>query len=156
VPYVLSAVVLAVFAVVSVWRYRQARTAAPIRDAVRGEALIYRAPISPQWGRRLASGMELVVREHSFEISYPFPGGRFLTQGMYCVSRRARMETGRGRFRPPRLMRDCIVLTVSSDDDAADDQEVRLSSWQHQLRPAWDALASSGVVASGPPPEIGT
>ena len=60
-----------------------------VRKAVMREAIVYRAPISAQWGRGWsgrgnAKGMQLVVREHSFELSYPFPGGSLLSTEWYC------------------------------------------------------------------------
>jgi hypothetical protein len=129
---------------------------------VKKEAVIFRTAILPQWGggwwgRGNARGMQLVVREHSFELSYPFPGGSFLTTEWYCWARDARMRMGQGRrFLPPRVQRDCIVLSIPSIADASGEQEILLSSWRHELRAAWDALLVCGVHASGDPPQSGT
>ncbi|MEO8745083.1 MAG: hypothetical protein ABI455_07410 [Candidatus Dormiibacterota bacterium] len=65
---------------------------ASVREAVKKEAVVYRTPISPQWGRGWwgrgnAKGMRLVVREHSFELSYPFPGGRFYPKNGFAGQR---------------------------------------------------------------------
>jgi hypothetical protein len=128
---------------------------------VKKEAVVYRTPISPQWGRGRwgrgnAQGMQLVVREQSFELSYPFSGGSFLTTEWYCWGRNTRMEMGKGRFRPPRINRDCIVLSIPPIDDASVKQEILLSSWGRDLRAAWEALVLCGVQASGDPPKSGT
>jgi hypothetical protein len=102
--------------------------------------------------------MQLVVRDHSFELSYPFPGGSFLTTEWYCWARDGRMKMAVGRFLPPRIKRDCIVLSIPSLDNPDDRQEILLSSRppRNDLRGAWDALLASGVVASGDPPPNGT
>ena len=155
--WVLLALVAALFGVVEFRLLRDRVRIAPVREAVKKESVVYRAAISPQWdrgwwGRGNAQGMQLVVRDNSFELSYPFPGGSFLTTEWYCWGRDARMKMGEGRFRPPRAKRACIVLSIPSIDDASGKQEILLSSWRHELRAAWDALAACGVHASGDPP----
>jgi len=136
---------------------------ASVRDSVKKEAVVHRTPISAQWGRGWwgrgnVKGMQLVVRDHSFELSYPFPGGSFLTSEWYCRARDGRMKMGVGRFLPPRIKRACIVLSIPSLDNPDDRQEILLTSRppRNDLRGAWDALLASGVVASGDPPPNGT
>jgi hypothetical protein len=158
--WVALGVMVAFFGVIEFRLLRDHARLAPIRKAVRQEAVAYRAAIFPQWGRGWwgrgnAQGMQLVVREHSFELSYPFQGGRFLTTEWYCWGRDARMKMGEGRFPPPRVKRDCIVLTIPSIDDASSEQEILLSSWQHELHGAWGALLACGVHAAGDPPPVG-
>jgi hypothetical protein len=155
--WVLLGLVGAGFCVIEFRLLRDWARLAPVRKAVKKEAVVYRTAISPQWsrgwwGRGNAQGMQLVVREHSFELSYPFPGGSFLTTEWYCWGRDARMTMGEGRFRPPRIKRECIVLSIPSIDDATGEQVILLSSWRRELRAAWDALVASGVHASGDPP----
>src|SRR5207245_11632672 len=106
---------------------------APVRSVVRKEAVVFRTPISVQWGRGWwgrgnAKGMRLLVRENSFELSYPFPGGSLLTTEWFCRGRYARMKVGRGNFLPPKVKRDCIVLSIPSIDNANAEQEILLSS----------------------------
>jgi hypothetical protein len=133
---------------------------APVREAVKKEAVVSRTPISAQWGRGWwgrgnAKGMHLVVREHSLELSYPFPGGRFLSEEWFCLAREARMTMGEGRFLPPQIKRECIVLSIPSIDNADERQVILLSSLppRRYLRAAWDSLAACGVQASGDPPQ---
>ena len=99
--------------------------------------------------------MHLVVREHSFELSYPFPGGRFLSEEWFCIAREARTRMGEGRFLPPRIKRECIVLAIPSIDSPYERQEILLSSQppRHYLRAVWDALVACGVQASADPPQ---
>ena len=161
---VLLALVVAFFGVIEFRLIRDRVRLAPIRSAVRKEAVVYRTPISAQWsrgwgGRGNAKGMRLLVREKSFELSYPFPGGSLLTTEWYCRGKDARMKVGQGNFLPPKVKRDCIVLAVPSIDDANAEQEILLSSvppWRQDLRAAWDALAACGVEVSGDPPPKGT
>jgi len=155
--WVLLGVVAAAFCAVEFRLLRDRFRVAEVRQAVKSEAVTYRAPISAQWGRGWwgrgnAKGMQLIVREHSFEISYPFPGGSLLSTEWYCRGPEARMKVGEGRFLPPRIKRDCIVLSIPSIDDAATDQETLLSSWRRELKGAWDALAACGVQPSGSSP----
>ena len=122
------------------------------------ETVVYRTPISVQWGRGLwgrgnAKGMNLVVRESSFELSYPFPGGSLLTTEWYCFGKDAQMKMGVGLFLPPAIKRDCIALSVPSVDNPHVRQELLLSySTPNSLRTAWDALAACGTQAVGEPP----
>lgn len=133
---------------------------APMRGAVKKEAVVYRTPISVQWGRGWwgrgnAKGMHLVVREYSFELSYPFPGGRFLSEEWFCMAREARMAMVEGRFLPPRIKRECIVLSIPSIDNPGGRQEIVLSSQppRRYRRADCDALVACGVQASGEPPQ---
>jgi len=161
---VLLALVVAFFGVIEFRLIRDRVRLAPIRSAVRKEAVVNRTPISAQWsrgwwGRGNAKGMRLLVREKSFELSYPFPGGSLLTTEWYCRGKDARMKVGQGNFLPPKVKRDCIVLAVPSIDDANAEQEILLSSvppWRQDLSAAWDALAACGVEVSGDPPPKGT
>ena len=161
---VLLALVVAFFGVIEFRLIRDRVRVAPIRSAVRKEAVVNRTPISAQWsrgwwGRGNAKGMRLLVREKSFELSYPFPGGSLLTTEWYCRGKDARMKVGQGNFLPPKVKRDCIVLAVPSIDDANAEQEILLSSvppWRQDLSAAWDALAACGVEVSGDPPPKGT
>jgi hypothetical protein len=161
--WVLLALVVAFFGVIEFRLIRDRVRLAPIRSAVRKEAVVYRTPISAQWsrgwrGRGNAKGMRLLVREKSFELSYPFPGGSLLTTEWYCRGKDARMKVGQGNFLPPKVKRDCIVLAVPSIDDANAEQEILLSSvppWRQDLSAAWDALAACGVEVSGDPPPKG-
>ena len=82
-----------------------------------------------------------------------------LTTEWYCRGKDARMKVGQGKFLPPKVKRDCIVLAVPSIDDANAEQEILLSSvppWRQDLSAAWDALAACGVEVSGDPPPKGT
>lgn len=133
---------------------------APVRRSVKREAIVYRTPISAQWDRGLwgrgnAKGMHLVVRQHAFELSYPFPGGSLLTTEWYCRGSDAQMKMGQGRFLPPRIKRDCIVISIPAIDNPNERQEILLSSLppRRDLGAAWDALASCGVPTSGKPPD---
>jgi len=131
-----------------------------VREAVERGGIVYRAPISAQWsrgwwGRGYARGMQLVVREHSFQLSYPFPGGSLLSTEWYCRAADAVMKRGQGRFLPPRVKRECIVLSIPSIDNRELAQEILLSSWRRELRAAWDALSACGVRAVGDAPERG-
>jgi hypothetical protein len=158
--WVLLGVVVVGIGVIEFRLLRDRARVAPIRQAVRKEAVVYRAPISAQWGRGWwgrgnAKGMQLVAREHSFELSYPFPGGSLLTTEWYCRGKDARMTVGQGHFLPPWVKRDCIVLSIPTIDGAGGEQEVLISSvppWRHDLRGAWDALVACGVHSSGDPP----
>jgi hypothetical protein len=104
--------------------------------------------------------MYLVVREHSFEISYPMPYaflGR-VNREWYCVGTRVEMKTmfGVTAFLPPRRTRDVLALTIRSESrDAEDDETVLVSSWDHRLGEAWNALQACGVTACGSPPPSG-
>jgi hypothetical protein len=159
--WVLLGLVVAGFFVIELQLYRDRKRLAPIRAAVMKEAVVYTSPISAQWGRGWwargnAKGMRLVVRERSFELSFPFPGGSFLATEWYCRGKDARMKMGRGNFLPPWVKRDCIVLSIPAIDEASAEQEILISSvppWRHDLRAAWDALAACGVQASGAPTE---
>jgi hypothetical protein len=162
--WVLLALVIAFFGVIEFGLIRDRVRLGPVRSAVRKEAVVYRTPISAQWGRGWAGrgnaqGMRLVVRENSFELSYPFPGGSLLTTEWYCWGKDARMKVGGGNFLPPRVKRDCIVLSIPSIDTANANQEILLSSvppWRQDLSAAWDALVACGVQASGDPPSMGS
>ncbi len=57
------------------------------------------------------------------------------------------MKMGHSRFLPPRVERECIVLSVPSIDNPQLEQEILLSSWRRELRAAWDALSACGVRA---------
>ena len=158
--WVLLAAVLAGFGVIEIRILRDRARLAPVREAVKNEAVVYRTPISAQWGRGWwgrgsAKGMHLVVREHSFELSYPFPGGRFLSEEWFCIAREARTRMGEGRFLPPRIKRECIVLSIPSIANTDERQEILLSSLPpgRYLRAVWDALVACGVQASGDPPQ---
>jgi hypothetical protein len=162
--WVLLALVVAVFGVIEFRLLRDRLRLAPVRSAVRNEAVVYRTPISAQWsrgwwGRGNAKGMRLVVRQNSFELSYPFPGGSLLTTEWYCRGKDARMKVGQRNFLPPYIQRDCIILSVPSIDSANAEQEILLSSTpplRDDLSAAWDALVACGVEASGDPPPKGT
>jgi hypothetical protein len=162
--WVLLGLVAAGLCVVEFRILRDRARLAPVRDLVKEEAVVYRTPISAQWGRGWwgrgnAKGMQLVVREHSFELSYSFPGGSFLTTEWYCRGSDARMKVGQGHFLPPWIKRECIVLSIPSIDDASVEQQILISSVpprRRDLRAAWDALATCGVHASGDPPQSGT
>ena len=148
------------FCVIELRLIRDRLRLAPVREAVRKEPIVYRAPISAQWGRGWwgrgnAKGMHLVVREHSFELSYPFPGGSLLTTEWFCRAAEATMMMGHGRFLPPRVDRQCIVMTVPSIDNPKAEREILLSSWSRELRAAWNALAGCGVRTRGDPPPAG-
>lgn len=159
--WVLLVLVVAGFFVIELKLYRDRKRLAPIRAAVKQEAVVYSSPISAQWGRGWwgranARGMRLVVRERSLELSFPLPGGSLLATEWYCRGKDARMKMGRGNFLPPWVKRDCIVLSMPAIGDASAEQEIRIASvppWRHDLRAAWDALAACGVQASGTPPE---
>jgi hypothetical protein len=132
---------------------------AAVRNAVREERVIHRMPISAQWargwwGRGNAKGIQLVVREHSFELAYPFPGGHFLSTEWFCRAADALMSVDRGRFLPPKVQRDCIVLSIPAIDNTGDRQEILLAPRppRNDLREAWDALVACGVHASGDAP----
>jgi len=162
--WVLLAFVVAVFGVIEFRLLRDRLRLAPVRSAVRNEAVVYRTPISAQWsrgwwGRGNAKGMRLVVRQNSFELSYPFPGGSLLTTEWYCRGKDARMKAGQRNFLPPYVQRDCIILSVPSIDSANVEQEILLSCTpplRDDLSAAWDALVACGVEASGDPPPKGT
>ncbi len=160
--WVLLGLIVVGFCVFGFRLYRDRERLAPVRDAVTKEVVAYRTPISAQWGRGLwgrgnAKGIQLVVHQHSFELSYPFPGGSFLTTEWYCWGRETRMKMGMGRFLPPRIKRECIILTIPSIDDPKAEQEILLSHPEpHDLRAEWDALVACGVSASGDPPKVGT
>jgi len=101
--WVLLAFVVAFFGVIEFRLLRDRLRLAPVRSAVRNEAVVYRTPISAQWsrgwwGRGNAKGMRLVVRQNSFELSYPFPGGSLLTTEWYCMGKDARMKVGQRIF----------------------------------------------------------
>jgi hypothetical protein len=103
--------------------------------------------------------MHLVVREHSFEISYPMPYaflGR-VNREWYCVGTQVEMTVRFGvtAFLPPRRTRDVIALTIRSADDVENEEEVLISSWEHCLGEAWKALETCGVTPGGPPPPSG-
>ena len=157
--WVLLGLVVAGFCVIEFRLIRDRSRQGPVRAAVKKEAIVYRTAVSAQWGRGWwgrgnAKGMQLVVRTNSFELSYPFPGGRFLSTEWYCRASDAQMRMGQGRFLPPRIKRDCIVLSIPSIDNPNDRQEILLSSvppW-HYLPASWDALVTCGVRASGDPP----
>jgi hypothetical protein len=158
--WVLLGVVLLGFGMIEFRLLRDRARLAPIRQAVTKEAVVYRTPISAQWGRGWwgrgnAKGMQLVAREHSFELSYPFPGGSLLTTEWYCRGKDARMKVGQGHFLPPWVKRECIVLSIPTIDGASGEQEILISSappLRRDLGAAWDALAACGVHASGDPP----
>ncbi len=162
--WVLLALVVAFFGVIEFRLLRDFARLAPVRSGVKKEGVVYRTPISAQWsrgwwGRGNAKGTRLVVREKSFELSYPFPGGSFLTTEWYCWGKDARMKTGLGNFLPPRVKRDCIVLSIPSIDAPNSEQEILISSippWRQDLSAAWDALVACGVQASGDPPSKGS
>jgi hypothetical protein len=140
------------------------RASGPRSIGCKKEAVVYRTPISAQWsrgwwGRGNAKGMRLVVREKSFELSYPFPGGSFLTTEWYCWSKDARMKMGLGNFLPPRVKRDCIILSIPSIDEPNAEQEILISSvppLRQDLSAAWDALVVCGVRVSGDPHSKGS
>lgn len=157
--WVLLGVVVAGLFIVELRVQRDWARLAPVRHSVRKEAIVFRTPISAQWGRGWwgrghAKGMHLVVRENSFELSYPFPGGRFLSTEWFCRARDAGMKVGQGSFLPPRVKRDCIALSIPGIDKADVQQEILLASRppRDDLRAAWDALVTCGVQASGEPP----
>jgi len=162
--WVLLGLVVAFFSVIEFRLLRDFALMARVRSGVKKEAVVYRAPISAQWsrgwwGRGNAKGMRLVVREKSFELSYPFPGGSLLTTEWYCWGKDARMKMGLGSFRPPRVKRDCIVLIIPSIDKPNAEQEILISSvppWRQDLSAACDALVACGVQASGVPPSKGS
>lgn len=162
--WVLLALVVAFFGVIEFRLLRDFVRLASVRSRVKKEAVVYRTPISAQWsrgwwGRGNAKGMRLVVREKSFELSYPFPGGSFLTTEWYCWGNDARMRMGLGNFLPPRVKRECIILSIPSIDDPNAEQEILISSippWRQDLSVAWDALVVCGVHASGDPPSKGS
>lgn len=157
--WVLLGLVVAGFCVIEFRLLRDRALLAPVRAAVKKEAVVHRTAISAQWGRGWwgrgnVKGMQLVARTNSFELSYSFPGGSFLSTEWYCRGGDAQMKMGQGRFLPPRAKRDCIVLSIPSIDNPDDRQVILLSSvppW-HYLRAAWDALVACGVQASGDPP----
>jgi hypothetical protein len=160
VEWVFFAAVMAGLVGVSIRLYRDRRRQAPVRDAVVREKIIYRSPVSPQWARNRweranAKGMELVVREHSFQLPYPFTGGRFLSNEWFYWGKDARIWMGEGDFLPPRVGRKCIVIGMPSIEAPERAQEILVSTWDHRLREAWDALAHGGVTAVGPPPDVG-
>ena len=137
----------------------RARLAA-VRRAARHEAVRFRTPVSAQWsrgrwGRGKAKGMQLVVRDRSFELSYPFPTWGLLGTEWYCRGSDARIEVGQGRFLPPKVNRTCVVLSIPSIDRPDARQVILLASPppSHVLRSAWDALIDSGVAATGTPPD---
>ncbi len=69
------------------------------------------------------------------------------------------MKVGHANFLPPKVKRDCIVLSIPSIDNANAEQEILLSSIppsRNDLSAAWDALVACGVEASGDPPPKGT
>ena len=162
--WVLLGLVIAFFGVIEFGLIRDRMRLAPIRSAVRKESVVYRTPISAQWGRGWAGranakGMRLVVRENSFELSYAFPGGSLLTTEWYCWGKDAGMKMGQGNFLPPWVKRDCIVLSIPSIDTANANQEILLSSvppLRQDLSAVWDALVACGVQASGEPPSKGS
>lgn len=117
---------------------------------------MHRLPISAQWGRGWwgranAKGMQLVVRERSFELSYPLPGGRFLSTKWYCRASDALMTMGQGWFLPPKIKRDCIMLSIPAIKNARERQEILLAARPPRsgLGEAWQALVACGVRASG-------
>lgn len=158
--WMLLALVVAFFGVIEFRLLRDRTRLALVRSAVRKEAVVYRTPISARWRRDWwgggnAKGMRLLVRENSFELSYPFPGGSLLTTEWFCRGKDARMKVGQGNFLPPKVKRDCIVLSIPSIDNANAEQEILLSSIppsRNDLSATWDALVACGVEASGDPP----
>lgn len=161
--WVLLAAVVAGFAAIAFRLGRDWVRLAPVRHVVKGERIVYRTPVSAQWGRGWwgrgnAKGMQLVVHERSFELSYPFPGGGLLSTEWYCRGNDARMKLGTGNFLPPAVKRDCILLSIPAIDDQAKQQEIALASrpTRRDLRSAWEALAACGVEPSSDGPAIGT
>jgi hypothetical protein len=132
---------------------------ATIREVVRREQLIARFPISAQWargwwGRGNAKGMQLLVRERSFELSYPFPGGSLLSTEWFCRATESQMKAGRVTALPPQMKRECIVVSFPSIDHPMARQDVLLSAppSHRDLARIWDALAKAGVQPIGEPP----
>ena len=145
------------------WRLWQDRVhLAPAMRVVKAEPVIYRAPMSAQWsrgwwGRGNASGMELVVHKQSFELSYSFRVGRFLSTEWYCRGRDAEMSVGSGKFLLPVISRNCIVLSIPVIDHPELRQEILLASQPgaQNLHAAWQALSRCGVRSSGDAPAFG-
>lgn len=160
--WVLLAVVVVGFGVLAGRLWLDRVRLAPVRRVVRAEPVTYRTPISAHWsrgwwGRGNARGMELVVHERSFELSYSFPGGRFLSTEWYCRGRDAEMALGSGKFLLPVINRTCIVLSIPAIDHPVRRQEILLAPQPgaYDLQAAWQALLRCGVRSSGDAPEFG-
>ena len=157
--WVLLAVVVLGFGILEFRNLKDRARLAPLRRAVRHEPIRYRTPISAQWGRGWwgrgnAKGIRLVVREHSFELSYAIPTWGLLGTEWCCKGSDARIQVSRGRFLPPKVERSCIALTIPAIDRPDERQEILLASVppSHVLREAWDALIACGAAAAGEPP----
>jgi hypothetical protein len=159
VQWLLLVLVVAGFAVIEFRLLRDWLRLAPVRRVVKREAVVYRTPISAQWsrgwwGRGNAKGMQLVVHERSFELSYQFPGGSLFSTEWYCRGSDAEMKTGKGNFLPPLIKRDCIALSIPAIDHSENRQEILLASrpMRNDLRSTWEALAACGVRTVGDAP----
>ncbi len=152
VQWVLLAAVLLGFSILEYRNVRDRVQLRALRQAVTKQSVPYRTPISAQWkrgwrGRGNAKGLQLVVREKSFELSYPFPTLGLLGTEWYCRAQEARMTTGRGRFLPPKVTRTWIVLSIPAIYRPEERQEILLSSLPPStvLRHSWDALVRSSA-----------
>ncbi len=136
--WVLLAFVVAVFGVIEFRLLRDRLRLAPVRSAVRNEAVVYRTPISAQWsrgwwGRGNAKGMRLVVRQNSFELSYPLTASS-------CQSRPLIARTWNRKFSFP-LLRLCEMTSAPAG--------TRLwhVAWRHRaILPRKELDSQTGVV----------
>ena len=156
-PYVLIVFTVVVFVGAILQLRRNNREMEPIRESAKSENIIYRAPVHVKtrlwsgWSQKTLAGMEVIVRTHSIQIGTITPLiGRSLGSEWHMDSTNTSMEMSRRPSLVPR--RDWIVLSAEKIGTGLGELQLAIAP-RERLTDTWNALVSSGVQISSPPPD---
>jgi hypothetical protein len=126
---------------------------APVRREIRAKDVIFRTSVQARvvtslFGEVAINGsVKLIVRTDAFEVSHPFlPVRIVLGQEYFFKAKEVTIEMREGMWN-----REWIVIKGETSGSQA---QISITN-RHNLHVAWNALASSGAVPVGPPPQVG-
>lgn len=130
-------------------RYRQlAQKRKPVADAIENERVLFEEPVLVGRGAGGSTYRDLVVREHSFELTSAQRGAWL--EPWFAKADAASMQVTTGHFSLIGLhSRPCIAVTFP---DGKRPTTLWLCPRHRTLNSVWNALAQAGVRSEGPPP----
>jgi hypothetical protein len=155
--------VVAILVIVSgFYRQMRDRKQDPMRLAIAEENVTFRSPVfykrelpSGRFGPSPGRGLELVVRQASFQVSYRNDLlGRIFGREWYCRASSVTIRRDSMRV-PPGVVKECII--AESSDPTMQVKRVAIFPLPvGGLEAAWQALVEAGVTADFSAPSDGS
>jgi hypothetical protein len=137
-----------------IWRVqRQREAAAPLRNQVMAEPITFRCPVAVKywhqlgWSTKVLRGMEIVVRDSSFQVSTIRPSIAALGSEWYFEASDTSIEISSS---PSDLAKREWVIIEPSDPQGV---RLALSAMKGSNSQIWDALLAAGARGLGTPPQ---